>query len=65
MRLTELVTPLKPLEAMAMGKVLVASDAGELEQSLLTVIGNEEGLGTHSRKRATLGVLKPFRGAYN
>ena len=26
MRLTELVTPLKPLEAMAMGKVLVASD---------------------------------------
>ena len=28
MRLTELVTPLKPLEAMAMGKVLVASDIG-------------------------------------
>lgn len=28
MRLTELVTPLKPLEAMAMGKVLVASDVG-------------------------------------
>ena len=27
-RLTELVTPLKPLEAMAMGKVLVASDVG-------------------------------------
>ena len=26
MRLTELVTPLKPLEAMAMGKALVASD---------------------------------------
>ena len=28
MRLTELVTPLKPLESMAMGKVLVASDVG-------------------------------------
>jgi PEP-CTERM/exosortase A-associated glycosyltransferase len=28
MRLTELVTPLKPLEAMAMGRALVASDVG-------------------------------------
>ncbi len=28
MRLTELVTPLKPLEAMAMGKALLASDVG-------------------------------------
>lgn len=28
MRLTELVTPLKPLEAMAYGKVVVASDVG-------------------------------------
>jgi PEP-CTERM/exosortase A-associated glycosyltransferase len=28
MRLTELVTPLKPLEAMAQGKVLIASDVG-------------------------------------
>ena len=28
MRLTELVTPLKPLEAMAMGKALVASNVG-------------------------------------
>lgn len=27
-RLTELVTPLKPLEAMAMGKVILASDVG-------------------------------------
>lgn len=28
MRLTELVTPLKPLEAMAQGKVVIASDVG-------------------------------------
>ena len=28
MRLTELVTPLKPLEAMAQGKLVVASDVG-------------------------------------
>ena len=28
MRLTELVTPLKPLEAMVMGKALIASDVG-------------------------------------
>jgi len=27
-RLTDLVTPLKPLEAMAMGKLVVASDVG-------------------------------------
>ena len=28
MRLTDVVTPLKPLEAMAQGKLLVASDVG-------------------------------------
>ena len=28
MRLTELVTPLKPLEAMAQGRIVVASDVG-------------------------------------
>jgi glycosyltransferase involved in cell wall biosynthesis len=28
MRLTDLVTPLKPLEAMAQGRVLIASDVG-------------------------------------
>jgi glycosyltransferase involved in cell wall biosynthesis len=28
MRLTELVTPLKPLEAMAQGRLMVASDVG-------------------------------------
>ena len=32
MRLTELVTPLKPLEAMAAGKAVVASDVGGLRE---------------------------------
>lgn len=39
MRLTELVTPLKPLEAMAQGRLLVASDVGghhELIQDKVT-----------------------------
>lgn len=50
-RITELVTPLKPLEAMAMGKALVASDIGghrELIQSgrtgLLFTPGNASAL---------------------
>ncbi len=49
MRLTELVTPLKPLEAMAMGKAIIASDVGghkELihheETGLLFSAGNVE-----------------------
>jgi glycosyltransferase involved in cell wall biosynthesis len=51
MRLTELVTPLKPLEAMAMGKALLASDVGghrELirhrETGLLFKAGDESAL---------------------
>ena len=51
MRLTELVTPLKPLEAMAQGRVLVASDVGghrELirhdETGLLFQAGSAESL---------------------
>lgn len=51
MRLTELVTPLKPLEAMAQGRLLVASDVGghrELirpgETGVLFEAGNQEAL---------------------
>jgi glycogen(starch) synthase len=32
MRLTELVTPLKPLEAMAMGKLVIGSDVGGIRE---------------------------------
>lgn len=32
MRLTELVTPLKPLESMAMGKIVVGSDVGGIRE---------------------------------
>jgi glycosyltransferase involved in cell wall biosynthesis len=51
MRLTELVTPLKPLEAMAQGRLLVASDVGghrELirhgETGMLFEAGNDRAL---------------------
>lgn len=59
MRLTELVTPLKPLEAMAQGRLLVASDVGghrELirhgETGLLFRAGDPQALA-----QALLGVL--------
>lgn len=59
MRLTELVTPLKPLEAMAQGRILVASDVGghqELirdgETGVLFKAGDAEALA-----RAVLGLL--------
>jgi len=51
MRLTELVTPLKPLEAMAQGKIVVASDVGghkelirDRENGYLFESGNESSL---------------------
>jgi PEP-CTERM/exosortase A-associated glycosyltransferase len=51
MRLTELVTPLKPLEAMAQGRILVASDVGghqelirDSETGLLFKAGSAEAL---------------------
>lgn len=59
MRLTELVTPLKPLEAMAQGRVFVASDVGghkELirhgETGMLFKAGDAQALST-----AVLGML--------
>jgi glycosyltransferase involved in cell wall biosynthesis len=59
MRLTELVTPLKPLEAMAQGRLLVASDVGghkELirhgETGLLFRAGDAQALA-----RTLLGLL--------
>ncbi len=59
MRLTELVTPLKPLEAMAQGRVLVASNVGghkELirhgETGMLFQAGSAEALG-----QSVLGLL--------
>ncbi len=59
MRLTELVTPLKPLEAMAQGRVLVASDVGGHKELIvngktgtLFASGSSESLGM-----AVLSVL--------
>lgn len=71
MRLTELVTPLKPLEAMAQGRLLVASDVGghrelirDQETGVLFKAGDAEALA-----RKVLGLLAnesswaPMRGA--
>ena len=51
MRLTELVTPLKPLEAMAQGQLFVASDVGGHKEliehrrnGILFEAGNRESL---------------------
>ncbi|MFU8858673.1 MAG: TIGR04063 family PEP-CTERM/XrtA system glycosyltransferase [Deferrisomatales bacterium] len=59
MRLTELVTPLKPLEAMAMGKAVLASDVGghrELitdgETGILHRAGDTEALAQGLRRLA-------------
>jgi len=69
MRLTELVTPLKPLEAMAAGKAVIASDVGGLrelirdrETGMLFPAGNVDALAEVLRQvvrradlRSTLG----------
>lgn len=67
MRLTELVTPLKPLEAMALGKVVLASDVGghkELIRSgdtgVLFRAGDEQAL---ADAIADLAVKPEFRKA--
>ncbi|MDD5330475.1 MAG: glycosyltransferase, exosortase A system-associated [Sulfuricella sp.] len=39
-RLTELVTPMKPLEAMAMGKLLIASDVGGHRELIRNCLSN-------------------------
>ena len=64
-RLTELVTPLKPLEAMAMGKALVASDVGghrELIQNgntgVLFPAGDERRLADSIEKLASEKTLR-------
>ncbi len=51
MRLTELVTPLKPLEAMAMGRPLLASDVGGLAELIQHDV---TGLLFHAESRASL-----------
>jgi len=59
MRLTELVTPLKPLEAMAQGRLLVASDVGghrELIRDGQTGVLFEAG-SVDALARAVLGLL--------
>lgn len=65
MRLTELVTPLKPLEAMAMGKALLASDVGghkELirhgETGLLFKAGDQAALAEQLGRLLTDGALR-------
>ena len=64
MRLTELVTPLKPLEAMAQGRLLVASDVGghrelirDQETGVLFKAGDAEALA-----EKVLGLLANERG---
>jgi len=59
MRLTELVTPLKPLEAMAQGRLLVASDVGghkELIRDGLTGVLFEAG-NANALARAVVDLL--------
>jgi ribose-phosphate pyrophosphokinase len=54
-RLTELVTPLKPLEAMAQGRMLVASDVG----------GAKMARGFAKRLNATLAIIDKRRPSAN
>jgi PEP-CTERM/exosortase A-associated glycosyltransferase len=53
-RLTELVTPLKPLEAMAMGKVVVGSDVGGIKE---LITHNKDGFLFQAGDVASLAAL--------
>ncbi|NOR69339.1 MAG: glycosyltransferase, exosortase A system-associated [Methylomarinum sp.] len=60
MRLTELVTPLKPLEAMAQGRLVIASDVGGHKE---LISNNENGLlfkagDKNSLAQCVLGLLE-------
>ena len=65
MRLTEIVTPLKPLEAMAVGKPLIASDVGghrelvrDQETGVLFRAGNQDALVSAILRVRDDGVLR-------
>jgi PEP-CTERM/exosortase A-associated glycosyltransferase len=60
MRLTELVTPLKPLEAMAQGKMVVASDVGG-HQELITPGETGELFKAGDAKALSHAVLRTLR----
>jgi glycosyltransferase involved in cell wall biosynthesis len=55
MRLTELVTPLKPLEAMAMGKIVTGSDVGGIRE--LVTDGKDGFLFRAGQPRELTGLL--------
>jgi PEP-CTERM/exosortase A-associated glycosyltransferase len=65
MRLTELVTPLKPLEAMAMAKPVLASDVGGLaeliEHGANGMLFRADDTASLVEQAATLGSSRPFR----
>jgi PEP-CTERM/exosortase A-associated glycosyltransferase len=66
MRLTELVTPLKPLEAMAQGRLFIASDVGghkELVQDGVTGLLFEAGEVDALARRALEALALPDGGA--
>lgn len=55
-RVCRMVTPLKPVEAMAVGRPVVASDLPALAE---IVVPSEDGVGAAARPRAATGVLAP------
>jgi PEP-CTERM/exosortase A-associated glycosyltransferase len=53
-RLTEMVTPLKPLEAMAIGKIVIGSDVGGMKE---LITHNENGFLCESKDPKKLSML--------